>query len=159
MQGNEVYKWVGLWPRRLKAPTQMLVGVILFGLLCWRGVVGAESVWTDTNLFFNRSILDIIGKGLAYSAGIELIYMLFTPGPDEALEPVMLGIAAAILMVASKIEKPDWSGGLTVALLVAALVGLFAARKYLFSDDEATPAPAALPSSVAVHESAHDQPL
>lgn len=159
MQGNEVYKWVGPWPKRLKAPIQMIVGVILFGLLCWRGVVGAESVWADTNLLFHRSILDIIGKGLAYSAGIELIYMLFTPGPDEALEPVMLGIAAAILMVASKIEKPDWSGGLTAVLLVAALIGLFAAKKYLFLDEEATPAPAAPPGSVAAHESAHDQAL
>jgi hypothetical protein len=37
------------------------------------------------------------------STAIELGYMLFTSGPDEAVEPLILGIAGAALLVLSEV--------------------------------------------------------
>ena len=44
-----------------------------------------------------RNVLEIVGEGLALSAGIELIYMLFTDGLDETVDPLIIGTASAIL--------------------------------------------------------------
>lgn len=53
------------------------------------------------------STLDLVARALAYSAGVDLAYMLFTPGPDEAIEPLILGLASAILFSISNISSID----------------------------------------------------
>ena len=60
-------------------------------------------------LALNRStklILGGTGVGLAAAAALELAYTLFTPGPDEALDPLMLGLSATILLKLAAIEGP-----------------------------------------------------
>jgi hypothetical protein len=43
-------------------------------------------------------VLTDIGFALAAAAVVELAYTLFTHGPDEALNPLILGVGAAILI-------------------------------------------------------------
>jgi hypothetical protein len=79
-------------------------------------------------------ILAIVAKALAYSAAIDLAYMLFTPEPDEAVEPLMLGAAAGALMwIPGPASKQTLSGLFGAAGLVAIFVGLlgflFAVRR------------------------------
>jgi hypothetical protein len=50
--------------------------------------------------------------------------MLFTPGPDEAIEPVILGVAGAVLLTVSAEEIQ----ATTVVGLVIALAFLFTIR-------------------------------
>jgi hypothetical protein len=49
--------------------------------------------------------LDLIAYGLFFSStGVDLAYMLFTPGPDEAIDQVMTGLAGAILLSLGKFD-------------------------------------------------------
>lgn len=49
----------------------------------------------------SQSILALVSQSMMVSAAIELAYMLFTPGPDEAVDPLILGIAGTALLVMS----------------------------------------------------------
>jgi hypothetical protein len=68
------------------------------------------------------------------SAGIELAYMLFTPGPDEAVEPLILGLASAALLTASKdsLGVPD-AAVIGIACLAMALL-FYVRKKYIPSE-------------------------
>ena len=78
--------------------------------------------------------LGTVGVALEISTVFELAYTLFTDGPDEAVEPLITGLAAVILVVISKINAIsfDIAGG--VALLVIALILLFILR-YFFIEE------------------------
>lgn len=67
--------------------------------------------------------------GLAVAAAFELAYTLYTPGPDEALNPLLLGTSSAFLFLASKDDRLDWQFGFTAAFVAAALYGLFKIRE------------------------------
>ena len=77
-----------------------------------------------------RNLLEMASIGLTASAVIELGYMLFTPGPDEAVEPIITGIAAFILYELSK-ESIEFNIGYSVSIgvLVVAIVCLFWVKK------------------------------
>ncbi|WP_165190108.1 hypothetical protein [Caulobacter soli] len=81
------------------------------------------------------SPLKIVGEALAFSAAIELAYMLFTPKPDEAVQPLILGVAAAALIAASQ-ETVDIRGAATVAVLSLVIGLLFLIRQYFALDVE-----------------------
>ncbi|OBU37892.1 hypothetical protein [Photobacterium phosphoreum] len=53
------------------------------------------------NHVLTKSILALVSQAVMVSAAIELAYMLFTPGPDEAVDPLILGIAGTALLVMS----------------------------------------------------------
>ena len=108
----------------LKALVQMLIGVgtvITIAILVWfphlRSIGIAELA------------LRVIGTGLALAAVVELTYTLFTGGPDEAIDPLILGLSSFILI---KISEPGTglsvSNAGTIILLVVALAGLFSLR-------------------------------
>ncbi|WP_336855067.1 hypothetical protein [Pseudescherichia vulneris] len=59
-----------------------------------------------------------VAAALALSSGIQLAYMLVTHGPDEAIEPVMLGIASAVLLILSKVEPDEWTIQYAFVLLI-----------------------------------------
>jgi hypothetical protein len=42
--------------------------------------------------------LPVVASGLLLSTAIELAFLLITPGPDEALDPVITGIAGILLL-------------------------------------------------------------
>ena len=94
-----------------KAVLQMLIAAYAVGWLVWsfflsnriRDCVTPQSGITGSHQQFCYFIppanvaFQIIASALAAATVIELAYTLFTPGPDEALDPVLLAIASALL--------------------------------------------------------------
>lgn len=59
-----------------------------------------------------------VAKALALSCGFQLAYMLVTKGPDEAVEPIMLGIASAILLILSDSSAREWNPEKSLAIFI-----------------------------------------
>jgi hypothetical protein len=100
---------------------------------------------------------------LLFSAAIDLAYMLFTPGPDEALQPVIIGIAAAVLILVLKFKEtievnndkiltPNviWPV-LSIFILVCAMTFLFYIRQR-YEDEEERRAGSQLTSTPSVQQ-------
>jgi hypothetical protein len=66
---------------------------------------------------------------------VELAYTLFTEGPEEAVEPVIMGLAAAMLLGFSKLSSIDVLAGIGAIAFVIALAGLFLIRHYFVQPD------------------------
>jgi hypothetical protein len=126
--GEEGYLYAALSPRahEVKSALQMLIGV---------GTVAALTIHFALDLghldplrAVTKTLLGGIGVGLSASAVVELAYTLFTPGPDEALNPLMLGVAAALLFVLGGVDRDTLTVGTAAALL---LLGLLLATLFL----------------------------
>ena len=80
---------------------------------------------------FTLPPLVIVGNALLYSAAFELAYMLFTPGPDEAVEPLILGTAASILLKISETHsgKASESNLTEIVIYLVILAGLFVLKE------------------------------
>ena len=126
-----------------KIHLQMMIGLAIIVLLALKivlHVAGAEpETWQDAcpyRLFARISLvllgnhpLKIVGYSLALSAGVELAHMLFTPGPDEAVEPLILGLASAVLLTISQDDIVEWDIALTIVVLIGGLATLFWVRE------------------------------
>ena len=134
-QPHPLYKLAEPWMESCKIFLQFFIGFSLVLLLV------IKALYFFLHLFFHLHLapmdslvaldtLELVAKALAYSAGIELAYMLFTDGPDEAIEPVIMGLAAAILLGLSKLLQPDFLQACGVIILVLALGALFIIRQY-----------------------------
>ena len=77
----------------------------------------------------SKHALVLISVSLAVAASLELAYTLFTPGPDEAIDPLILGISAIFLYLASTQTDLTWAGGVSVILAITLGV-LFAVRQH-----------------------------
>jgi hypothetical protein len=113
----------------LKALIQMLIGGIAVVLIVSRG--GREVVDGHEAAAITRNLFVSIGLALGAAAVVELAYALFTHGADEALNPLMPGISAALLVRLGQVDKFRLPEAIATALYVAALAGLFATRKHL----------------------------
>jgi len=119
--GSKLYKAADPRAEWIKAIVQMLIGVATVATI-------AVVVWIPrfNSIGIAELALRIVAIGLALAAVVELTYTLFTDGPDEALNPLILGLSSFILI---KISTPET--GLTVsntgaiALLIVALGILF----------------------------------
>jgi hypothetical protein len=111
------------------------IGIVVFLFLKLLLLMGIPSFGGTLDSFLQQKTLEIVGDCLAFSAAIDLAYMLLTPGPDEAIEPLILGLASAILFSISKIEKPDITLALEIGLYVLILAVLFI-MKALFIEDK-----------------------
>jgi hypothetical protein len=112
--------------KNVKAVLQMAIGIITVT------AVGARYLDTVGNGDPTSLFLNGIGIGLAAAAALELAYTLFTDGPDEALDPLMLGLASTLLLkLAGLTGTPSLSQVGALALLGLLLIGLFAARLML----------------------------
>lgn len=89
-----------------------------------------------TALYASKHALLIISVSLAVAASLELAYTLFTPGPDEAVDPLILGISAVFLYLASGLASLTWTGGVSVILFAVTLGILFAVRQRFIDDDD-----------------------
>ena len=132
-----LYNFLRHYAESVKILIQMVIGVILSIALVIDGIAFLFYVSSkpSTIVISPYNPLDIIAYGLFFSTGVDLAYMLFTPGPDEAIEPVMTGLAAAILLGIGNlgdISKLNMQQAEILFLAVAALAGLFATKKYLF---------------------------
>jgi hypothetical protein len=74
----------------IKAIVQMLIGI---GAVVFVFV----NLKPNVNGTFASDILKTAAVALACSAAVDLVYMLFTPGPDEAVDPLILGMSATAL--------------------------------------------------------------
>jgi DNA-binding XRE family transcriptional regulator len=82
------------------------------------------------------SALGLVGYGLAVSAAVELAYTFFMKGPDEAPDPLILGVSSFALVALSGIDpKVQNNRCNTDILLVFAILLLFFARRFLLEVD------------------------
>jgi hypothetical protein len=79
--------------------------------------------------YLSIPVLELAGKGLLVTTAIDLAYMLFTPGPDEAVEPVITGIAAFVLIALSQDLILDGPRLIGVALMILMIPVLFYVKK------------------------------
>lgn len=89
---------------------------------------------------YNLPTLDIVGLALAYATAIELAYALFTDDLDEAITPLITGIAATILIIISRPNfNLDINSAIGIAIAVLALAGLFIIKNRLVKPTPPTP--------------------
>ena len=127
--------------RSVKIIFQMMIGLglaILIVLRLWWRIKGANCAPLSTGfrLFCRLGILDLVGQALLYATGIELAYTLFTPGPDEAVEPLIMGVAATVLLGIAKTNFDTiniWFA-VTIAIYVAILAVLFKVKERFIED-------------------------
>jgi hypothetical protein len=125
------------YAKQAKIAIQFCIGGGLMLILLTKGItealqtfdiVAEQRLWPATGLCpFVTHILSIhtfgyIASALAISAGIDLGYMLFTDGPDEALTPLMLCISSAAVYTISNRPEQNWVVGIYVAC-IAVLLG------------------------------------
>lgn len=105
----------------------MLIGILVISSLFLQAFLffDKEVTFSIFNLIKYSEPLAIVAYGLSIAAGIELAYMLFTPGPDETVEPLIMGVSSTLLLLISKADKFEWQMGLCVPLLVTSMWILF----------------------------------
>ena len=120
---------------RIQFFCQRLIFATLTAFLLFKGAVELIDTFSPSSLSSNHLIthikqiktLSYVAKALAVSCGFQLAFMLITKGPDEAIEPIMLGIASIILLMLSVIEPQDWSvnNSLSIAILILCIGALY----------------------------------
>jgi hypothetical protein len=126
----------------IKVRLQMIIGLVLvFFILCDIIHTIVPGMTLPFGITFPDSIINIIkmpvlgivAGALYLSTAIDLAYMLFTSALDEAIDPVISGLAATILLTISKIEElKDLTVSVSVgiALLGIVLAMLFIVKKF-----------------------------
>ena len=122
-----LYEKVKPWARNCKICIQMFIGFSIVILLIGKMVshFTGDLGWWLFDTLINSHPLQIVGYALAVSAGIELAYMLYTPGPDEAIEPLILGLASAILLVISAETVVGFDIAVTILVFTGGVGFLF----------------------------------
>ncbi|MEG0233190.1 MAG: hypothetical protein RR970_02355 [Hafnia sp.] len=94
--------------------------------------------WSSSFIEHMKGIktLQYVGSALAVSCGVQLAYMLITEGPDEAVEPIMLGVASTILLILSAISPESWNTTyvLVIAILILCIPILYFTSKKMKND-------------------------
>jgi hypothetical protein len=75
--------------------------------------------------------LGVVGTALVVAAGLELAYTLYTQGPDEAVDPLILALAAALILQLARADHLDQHQAFAMLLYALALAGLFALRHFV----------------------------
>jgi hypothetical protein len=142
-----VYGRAQPYAKNIKALVQVLIGVGVAVIVIIRTVYGfthpncaplAEPPNLQERFCYPipdaADVLGLISDGLATAAVIELAYTFFTEGPDEALDPLILGVSAVLLV---EIGKNDFfsQGVVSFVLLTLGLTLLFLVRMFLAEVD------------------------
>jgi hypothetical protein len=109
----------------VKIALQMAIAVVAVVLL-WRLAIPDIAGFQLPN---EQVTLELIGEALALAAAIELAYTLFTDGPDEAVDPLMLGLAAFMLFRLANVRNLTSVEAGAFVLYATALGGLFFIRR------------------------------
>jgi hypothetical protein len=138
--GDWLYIWFGGPARTAKIAVQMATafGAVTFlAIRAVRYVYGHGIYLSDLDpSVATKFILGVIGLALALATAVELAYTLFTDGPDEAVDPAILGLASAMLIQFSYVEHFYYGDAIATLLYVAALAALFVIRKNLVEVDD-----------------------
>lgn len=118
----------------IKVLLQMIVGVV--GVIVVLVAVLRDALGNTNAGDASKHVLVLISVSLAVAASLELAYTLFTPGPDEAIDPLILGISAIFLYLASTQTDLTWTVGVSVILFAITLGVLFAVRQRFIHDDD-----------------------
>ena len=120
----------------IKTYLQFLIGFILIGILAFKGLfevlqtvelLAPNKICSIVQHFLDIHTFSYIANALAISAGLELGYMLFTNGPDEAIEPLMLGVTSAAFYTLSANSGGSWVLGVYA---LSILVLMYCIKKY-----------------------------
>ncbi len=113
---------------QVKTYIQFLIGFALIIILFLKGtvellntfeIVSSGSKFVLVKHFLEIKTFSYIGSTLAISACLDLGYMLFTKGPDEALEPLLLAITSAAFYSLTENPKGSWVLGVyAVSILI-----------------------------------------
>jgi hypothetical protein len=127
MDSTDLYEHFTEPARWVKVLLQMLVGIAAI-------VIIAVSLVSDVRSGSNaelvaRRTLAIIAASLAVAASLELAYTLFTDGPDEVIDPLMMGVSASLLYLVSTLTSLTWTAGIAIAMFAGTLALLFAVRR------------------------------
>ena len=133
----DLYDQIEPYARMVKTAVQMIIGVLAVAVIGWQLL----HVWPDTPKEATALLLDGIGVGLAAAAVVELAYTLFTQGPDEALDPLMLGLSATLLIELGKLDELSLGRAGALLLLGSLLTVLFAIRLFLAERRHSDPVP------------------
>lgn len=132
-KGGRLYAWVAPKAKPLKALIQMAIAVLAvarLGAYMWHG-----RAWWSPRFTSVDDSLGLIGRALAAATVVELAYTLFTDGPDEVLDPLMLGISAFLIIELGRAHI-TWGTGLGLLLTAITLGLLFAVRQRFIDDIE-----------------------
>jgi hypothetical protein len=130
---EEIAKWI-------KTKVQWIIGLVILLTIIAKSILIILKGFVASHDWFplkpisplaEFGMLELVGGALAFSASMDLAYMLYTEGPDEAVEPVILGVAATILILISATEPKDlgWHTALAVLLLAITIALLFYIRE------------------------------
>lgn len=130
---NIAYRAFGPIAELLKTLIQMIIGIALVVTLAVKFINHYYFFFHIENFKFINHLhqlttLTIVSKALAYSTGVELAYMLFTPGPDEAIEPLITGTASALLYFISNNNILELQSAISTLLFIFVIICLFAIR-------------------------------
>lgn len=139
--GRWLYGKAKPWAHGLKVLLQMIVGVGAVIDIIWH-VEQSISAHEGTAPFFPdiTTSVTVVASALAVAAAIELAYTLFTPGPDETLEPLMLGLSSGILFLITENGDKSLSAPAQFSAVLLGVLALgalfFIRRRFLHDDDE-----------------------
>ncbi len=108
--------------QRCKIFLQMIIGTAIVLLLLTK--LGMHLLDIDHPLARSHP-LKIVGFALSISAGIDLAYMFFLPGVKEVIEPLILSISSAILLVLANQNIVGYDIAVMIVSLTASLAVLF----------------------------------
>ena len=136
--GRALYRKLKPWAYLSKVFLQMVVGVGAAAYIGWYTYQYLATPHTGfgPSLDTVSGAVNVIAFALAIAAGIELAYTLFTPGPDEALDPLMLGISSGILVLVTTPGLQPLLQFFGVLLGVLALGALFLIRRHLIDQND-----------------------
>lgn len=127
----------------IKIGLQMFIGVLLVFFLGTKFIFHFFNIGYDWSKWLgyleyihSLKTLIIVSSALAYSAGIELAYMLFTPGPDEAIAPLVTSAAAGLMHAIANVGKLDIQVVFSMLLYVIVIASLFMVKEIFTKDDE-----------------------
>jgi hypothetical protein len=135
----KIYEWSAPRARYFKAIIQMAIGAVAAAIVVGMGIfLALPPGHAHTGKNIQTHVFTTIGVALAIAAGVELAYTLFTHGPDEALDPLMLGLSAALILQLAKVDGFDLKQASSAVIYVIALGVTFAIRKFLAKDPKFT---------------------
>lgn len=133
---KRIYDWAEPSAGALRVIIQMVIGFLIaaYVVLSAYNFIPKTVTWNAYRALNyeeeTRSLLGAIGYGLVLSAGIDLSYMLFTEDLDEAVNPLIVALSAASIILLSGADfKNSWQTSLALAIMVSAISALFWVRK------------------------------